>query len=114
MRYRQVVNDRVPETDRWWLGFDIGGTRTKAGIVSDDGGVRQEHIEETTYEPFERVWEHMLGHADDALASEGARGFCGIGIAAPGLVDPHFGVRNLPGKVLGIEDFPLRERLEDR
>src|SRR5262249_53683052 len=25
---------------------------------------------------------------------------------------PLMGVRNLPGKVLGIEDFPLRERLE--
>ena len=37
-----------------------------------------------------------------------------MGIAAPGVVEATFGVRNLPGKVPGIEDFPMRERLEER
>ncbi len=29
-------------------------------------------------------------------------------------MEPTFGVRNLPGKVPGIEDFPMRDRLEER
>ena len=33
-----------------------------------------------------------------------------MGIAAPGVVEATFGVRNLPGKVPGIEGFPLREQ----
>ena len=98
----------------WWLGFDIGGTRTKAGVVDDEGRVRRTHLVETGHEPFAVVWERMLAIADEALAAEGRDGLQGVGIAAPGLVEPTFGVRNLPGKVLGIEDFPMRERLEER
>jgi glucokinase len=101
-------------TRHWWLGFDIGGTRTKAGIVSDDGEVLRTHLEDTGHGPFEVVWERMLDYADEAIATEGALGLKGVGIAAPGLIEPAFGVRNLPGKILGIEDFPMRERLEGR
>ncbi len=100
--------------DRWWLGFDVGGTRTKAGVVSDDGEVRGAHLVETGHEPFDRVWERLLAIADEAIAAEGAEGLQGAGIAAPGVIEPGFGVRNLPGKVLGIEGFPMRERLEGR
>jgi glucokinase len=108
------MSEQASVSRGWWLGFDIGGTRTKSGVVSDDGEVRHAHVRETTHEPFERVWEHLLAHAEVALEREGAAGLAGVGIAAPGLVDPHFGVRNLPGKVPGIEDFPMRERLEQR
>ena len=98
----------------WWLGFDIGGTRTKAGVVTPDGHVHDPHVSETTHDPFDVIWARLLEHVEAALAQHGAHGLRGIGIAAPGLIDPTFGVRNLPGKVLGIEDFPMRERLEHR
>ncbi len=98
----------------WWLGVDIGGTRTKLGVVSRDGEVRRSEVQQTTHEPFEVIWERLLEYARGAQRDEGAAGLEGIGIAAPGIVEPGFGVRNLPGKVLGIEDFPLRERLEER
>jgi glucokinase len=98
----------------WWLGFDIGGTRSKAGVVSPDGQVRRAHLEETGHEPFGVVWQKMLTYADEAIREEGAQGLRGVGIAAPGLVEATFGVRNLPGKVPGIEDFPMRERMEER
>jgi len=104
------VNERT--SAGWWLGFDIGGTRTKSGVVSDDGTVSHARMEETTHETFELLWERMLAYADQAVARDGLDGLRGAGIAAPGLVDPGFGVRNLPGKVPGIEGFPLRERLE--
>ncbi len=96
----------------WWLGFDIGGTRTKAGVVDDAGAVSEAHVQDTDHQPFERVWEHMLAYADGAMAANGREGLRGVGIAAPGLVEPGFGVRNLPGKVPGIEDFPMRDQLE--
>ena len=99
-------------SERWWLGFDIGGTRTKAGVVSDDGSVRHAHVKDTGHQPFDVVWDHLLAHLDEAIAREGRPGLAGVGIAAPGVVDPAFGVRNLPGKVPGIEDYPMRERLE--
>lgn len=108
------MNEQGDRGRGWWLGFDIGGTRTKAGVVTDDGEVHRTHVEETGHEPFEVVWERMLAYADTVVASEGTEALRGVGVAAPGVVEPSFGVRNLPGKVPGIEDFPLRERLEDR
>lgn len=97
----------------WWLGIDIGGTRTKFGVVDEDGDVRQARSETTADEPFERIWMRILEFAAEMTASLGRQGLRGAGVAAPGIVDPAFGVRNLPGKVPGIEDFPLRERLQD-
>jgi glucokinase len=108
------MNERASTTRDWWLGFDIGGTRTKAGVVGDDGSVDRSQLVETGHEPFSLVWERMLAYADETIASKGQFGLRGAGIAAPGLVDPAFGVRNLPGKVPGIEDFPMRQRLEER
>ncbi|MEX1335815.1 MAG: ROK family protein, partial [Candidatus Limnocylindrales bacterium] len=103
-----------PVTEGWWLGFDIGGTRTKTGVVRDDGTVSRAHMQETGQQPFADVWQHLLGHVDEAIASEGRSGLRGVGIAAPGVVEPEFGVRNLPGKVPGIEGYPMREELEER
>jgi glucokinase len=96
----------------WWLGVDIGGTRTKLGVVTDDGIVHGSRVVETSHEPFTAILELMLEYARSAIADRGRDGMRGVGVAAPGIIDPRFGVRNLPGKVLGIEDFPLRERLE--
>jgi glucokinase len=98
----------------WWLGFDIGGTRTKAGLVRADGGVDGAEVLETGHQPFADIWERLLAYAETAVDREGVRGLGGIGIAAPGLVEAAFGVRNLPGKVPGIEGFPMREQLESR
>ena len=41
-------------------------------------------------------------------------GCSGSGSRCPGIVETAFGSRYLPGKVLGIEGFPLRETLEAR
>src|SRR5262245_24643085 len=98
----------------WWLGYDIGGTRIKSGVVSADGSVSRSELAETDLQPFTTVWQAMLAYADAARAELGTDGLRGVGIAAPGLVEPGYGVRNLPGKVPGIEDFPMRERLEAR
>jgi glucokinase len=98
----------------WWLGFDIGGTRTKMGLVRPGGRVEQAQVLETGQQPFEETWAALLGWADETLSREGHAGLQGIGVAAPGHVEEAFGVRNLPGKVPGIEGFPMRERLETR
>jgi glucokinase len=98
----------------WWLGFDIGGTRTKAGIVRPDGVVDHAEVLETGHQPFEHIWERLLAYAEGAVDREGRADLGGIGIAAPGVVEATFGVRNLPGKVPGIEGVPMRDRLESR
>ena len=103
----------TPATTDWWLGVDIGGTQTKLGVVSPDGEVDRERTHVTEHEPFERVWELLLAYAAEMTADTGLGALRGVGVAAPGIVEPTYGVRNLPGKVPGIEDFPLRARLEE-
>jgi glucokinase len=98
--------------EAWWLGFDIGGTRAKFGVVTAGGDVERTRVLDTSHDRFERIWDEMLGYAREQVDALGAEGLQGAGVAAPGIVDPEFGVRNLPGKVPGVEDFPIRERLE--
>ena len=93
------------------VGFDIGGTRLKSGLVQPDGSVDRPTIDDTSELGFDAVLPLLrdLARAHVA-AADGPLG--GIGIALPGIVETTFGSRHLPGKVLGIEGFPLREMLE--
>jgi glucokinase len=94
-----------------WLGFDIGGTRLKSAIVDETGSLDQLAVLDTEHEHFSRTWQRMLDLGRAAVDASPAA-VLGVGVALPGLVETTFGSRHLPGKVLGIEDFPLRERLE--
>jgi glucokinase len=99
-------------SDGYLIGFDIGGTRLKSGVVRVDGTVERATLEDTSRGGFEDVvLPLLLAHARDHIAATGP-GCSGIGIGLPGLVETAFGSRYLPGKVLGIEGFPLRETLE--
>lgn len=94
------------------IGFDIGGTRLKSGVVRFDGAVERPTLEDTSRGGFEdAVLPLLYAHARANIDAIGA-GCAGIGIALPGIVETAFGSRYLPGKVLGIEGFPLREELE--
>jgi glucokinase len=96
-------------TAGYLVGVDIGGTRTKTGVVRLDGTVERPTLDRSgdlaSVLPIlrTRVREHL-----DAVGP----GCRGLGVALPGIVETAFGSRYLPGKVLGIEGHPLRETLE--
>lgn len=96
----------------WYLGFDIGGTRLKAAVVSPDGEVRDASVVETARQGFDTVLATMTAIGHEHVSAQGAAPRA-VGVAAPGIVDADFGCRHLPGKVLGIEDFPLCRTLAD-
>ncbi len=93
------------------VGVDIGGTRTKTGIVDLDGRVSDETMDDTATSAFADILPLVEAHVRAHMAARGP-GCLGIGIALPGIVEAAFGSRYLPGKVSGIEAFPLRETLE--
>lgn len=95
----------------WFLGYDIGGTRLKSAVVYESGNLDRMEVVDTEHEHFTDTWQRMLAMGRSAVEATG-EGLSGVGVALPGLVDTEFGSRHLPGKVIGIEDFPLRERLE--
>ena len=96
------------------IGFDLGGTRLKCGAVSRGGRVYAPGIQPSGYhmtpstlvptylEEFARI-RKQLGGAPKA-----------IGLAFSGAVHPRRGVVYLPGKVKGLEGYPIVRDLEDR
>lgn len=104
---------RQDEDDAFLIGVDIGGTRLKTGLVRRDGTVERPTVDATAGLPFPAVLDLIVNRVE-AHIEAGGRAPLGLGIALPGIVEPGFGSRYLPGKVLGIEDFPLRDELSRR
>lgn len=95
------------------LGFDVGGSRLKGGVVDPAGGLSRPTAQQTG--PAAHADQLVGAILDQARAfrSELAEASCrGVGVALPGFVEPTFGARHLPGKLPGMERFPLREVLE--
>ncbi len=95
------------------IGVDIGGTRLKTGLVRQDGTIERPTVDATAGMPFPAVLDLIIRRVEGHVEAGGGTPL-GLGIALPGIVEPGFGSRYLPGKVLGIEDFPLRDELARR
>lgn len=96
----------------WLLGFDIGGTRLKAAVVTRDGQVLDERVVETARQSFDVVLDVLLGLGHDYIRGLGTRP-AAVGVALPGIVEADFGCRYLPGKVVGVQGFPLCQNLRE-
>ncbi|MHB8513312.1 MAG: ROK family protein [Actinomycetota bacterium] len=86
--------------------IDLGGTRTKCGIV-DDGSVIARSVFDTpasARDALERAFK-----AVNDLDEEFER----VGLCVPGLVDEQGVVVSLPGKLDGIEGLPLPKIVKD-
>ena len=98
---------------RYAIGFDVGGTRLKTGAVTPAGAVEAMGTLDSGYllEPHElirtveaevRRISNQLGAAPDV-----------IGMGFPGAVDPNLGPVLLPGKIKGLEGYPIVPRLRE-
>ncbi len=99
------------------LALDLGGTQIRAAAVGADGSVRH-RVHSLT--PVSRGAEAIvaacadrLSEVRDAVEREGGAPILGIGISAPGPVDPFRGVViDPPNLGRAFRDIPLAERLE--
>ncbi len=96
------------------LGIDIGGTKLVVALGDADGRPLSEaRVEDWAQGSAERDFERLVAEVTALLARAGVRAtdVRGVGVSAPGPLDPVAGVviqtPNLPGWL----DFPLRERL---
>jgi len=99
------------------LGFDIGGTRLKSGVVAPDGSVDRVTLDDTDRGGFEdTVLPLLRDHARRHLEATGP-GCIGIGIALPGIVEASlFGtsgqlVDSQPNLLVGIR-FTVEEEVQ--
>jgi len=90
-----------------FVGVDVGGTKVAAGLVNSQGEISaQVRVAMTSNSTAERGLESVLSAISHVIPN-GAVGLTGIGICAPGPLDPQKGVILNPPNVPCWRDFPL-------
>ncbi|HMR18373.1 MAG TPA: ROK family protein [Sphingobacterium sp.] len=95
------------------LAFDVGGTRIKYGILSEEGNLiksgktpsRNNAGPESLYKTLADCIEEIKASSSGTLKA--------IGLGLTGGVDPDKGVVLLPGKFKDLENFPLVPKLKE-
>ncbi|MCL6442765.1 MAG: ROK family protein [Alicyclobacillus sp.] len=96
------------------IGFDIGGTNMKSGIVSSDGRLLHVH-HATTPRNSSELLDSIAAIFYDLAAKVKAMSYSlvGVGLAVPGWIDRSEG-RIIQAANLNLYDFPLRELIAAR
>ena len=103
---------RTAKSDGVVLGVDIGGTKVAFGLVDRDGSIiTQGRTPMTADKTAEDGLRAVTDAIDSVLSSAGGTGLRGIGICAPGPLDPKTGVVLNPPNLPCWRNFPLAERV---
>ena len=93
------------------LGVDIGGTKVAVGLVDREGKIlAQGRTPMVATGPAEAAFEAVTTAIDSMSAPLGGT-FAGIGICAPGPLDPKTGVVLNPPNLPCWRNFPLAEKI---
>jgi len=95
------------------LGVDIGGTKVAAGLVSREGQILKQIREPMQASGTAELALRAVTVAIDSLsaAAQEYGGFDGIGICAPGPLDPRAGIILNPPNLTAWRDYPLQEKI---
>ncbi|MEI8037782.1 MAG: ROK family protein [Verrucomicrobiota bacterium] len=98
----------------YYLGIDWGGTRIKLGAVTADAEfLAQDIFESPKNADIDHVVSGLLDKSEAFIKQIGHRPL-GIGLGLTGPVNPDLGVMLLPGKVKGLEKYPIVPRFAER
>jgi glucokinase len=96
--------------EKYFLGVDWGGTRIKMGVVAADGSVlAHQVIHPPASVNAEETYVALVKHLRRFIELNGPSQGIGLGLTGP--VQPDHGVVMLPGKIRGLEGFPIVPRL---
>jgi len=104
-------------TRKSFVGVDVGGTKVAAGLVNAHGEILARTRRPMVADGDAAAGLNSVTGAIDALFAENpdARGTLhGIGICAPGPLDPHTGVVINPPNLKCWRNFPLAEEMSRR
>ena len=96
------------------IGFDLGGTRLKSGAVDRDGELMAEGIQPSGYTMVPELLVKAYTDEVERISVELGTQPKAIGLAFSGAVHPRKGVVFLPGKVKGLEGYPIVTEVEQR
>src|SRR5436305_10429616 len=93
------------------VGVDVGGTKVAAGLVNAAGEIlSQQRVTMVSNDSAERGLQAVFSAITQVLAGS-ASGIAGIGICAPGPLDPKTGVILNPPNVPCWRNFPLAQEV---
>jgi glucokinase len=96
------------------IGVDLGGTRIRAARFDQDlKALGREETLTAAHEGLEPALRRVMGRVE-AVWPENADEVVGIGVSAPGPVNPKTGVIVAPPNLPGWHNVPLRQLIEDR
>jgi glucokinase len=101
--------------EEWLIGVDIGGTTCKIALISDQGQIVDKGEVQTNREDqgeiiLDDIAKYIQGKLDQHPVIKGK--IKGIGVGAPGPVDPEKGIIYHPTNLAWPDDYPLRDLLE--
>lgn len=99
------------------IGIDIGGTRTKIGLVDLDAGRVERLLVTPTETQDSELFLHGLGTAIDQLRADATASgtvLTGIGIGVPSFVFTDGTVDSTYGFLRFMEDYPLADLMQQR
>jgi len=97
--------------DQRFLGWDIGGTKSSAVVVSGSGIIA---AKATWPSEVERGPEHMLARFLEEARRLSVPGIEAVGVSVGGPLNPETGCIYSPPHLPGWDDYPLKDILEER
>lgn len=97
------------------FAVDLGGTNIRAGIVTRSGELRHHRqVRTAAHGGVYAIVDQIVSLADEVLAEHGSRLTAGVGVVAPGPLEPKSGVVRFAPNLPGWENVPLTRLLEER
>lgn len=93
------------------IGLDVGGTRVKSGAVTRRGRLQTPGINASGFALGPRKLLQTLKSEVARISDKMGGPPQAIGLGFPGAVHPDIGVVYLPGKLKGLQGFPIVQRL---
>jgi len=95
------------------IGIDLGGTKIATALADDNGHiVKRVEVPTHAAEGPDAVIERMADTARKVMAGVQTRGIVGVGIGAPGPLNPRTGMVLGPPNLPGWNVIPLQQRME--
>jgi glucokinase len=97
------------------IGLDLGGTNLRAAAISRDGKMLDHVAGSSRLSGGSDALVNDMAAAIETLRDrQGRDGLSGIGVAVPGFILLQEGIVKNSNNIPGLEDYPLRDNLEQR
>lgn len=97
------------------IAVDLGGTNIRAAMVTRDGEIRHyQRVQTAARAGVYAVVDQMTTLVNDVLEANGTRVTAGLGVVAPGPLEPKSGIVRFAPNLAGWENVPLASLLQDR